>query len=545
MMADVLDQARGAYERRSWDDAYRGLAQADERAPLAPEDLDLLATAAYLTGRVDAAAEDWERTHRAFVESGEVPRAVRCAFWLGMTLVQRGEQARGGGWLARGASLLDQAELDCVEQGYLRLPAGLQALGAGDPEAALAEFDQIARIADRFEDPDLQALGRLGRGQALVTAGDTAGGALMLDEAMLAVVSGDVSPMAAGTVYCAVILACQAIFDLRRAAEWTEALTRWCAGQPGLQPYRGQCLVHRSQIMQLQGDWNEALDEVRRACEHLSDPPGDPVLGMALYQQAELLRVRGEFKRAEEGYRRADSCGHPAQPGLALLRLAQGRVDDAMASMRRVMAETAGAVERARVLAAFVEVALAAGDVEAARTATEELATLAGSFDTPYLRAVVDYARGSVLLLAERNALAAAAVLRRSRASWQELDAPFEVARTRLRMAQACTQLGDHDTARMERDAAREVFERLGATPALAETDELTVDETPGSAVELTPRESEVLRLLATGATNKQIADALGISDKTVARHVANVFTKLAVSTRSAATAFAYRHDLV
>jgi len=312
----------------------------------------------------------------------------------------------------------------------------------------------------------------------------------------------------------------------------------------GLKPYRGQCLVHRSEIMQLRGEWADAMDEVRQAREHLSDPPGDPVLGMALYQQGELLRLRGEFARAETCYREASGCGHTMQPGLALLRLAQGRLDDAAAAIGRTLTEAEGVVERSRVLAACVEVKLAAGDVEAARAAVDELDEIAAAFDSPYLRAVVGYAHGCVLL-ADGDASGANVALRRARVAWHELDAPFEAARVRLQMARACSQQGDHDTAEMELDAARRVFEQLGAAQALEQVRELMGRAAAPSTGGLTPREVEVLRLVATGATNREIADSLVISDKTVARHVSNMFTKLGLYSRAAATAYAYEHDLV
>ena len=544
MTDDALVRAREAYEGKAWGDAYRRLADADERDSLGAEELDLLGTAAYLTGRVKAAVAAWERAHRAFAERGALARAVRCAFWLGLTLVMRGEQARGGGWLGRAQRLAEESSLDCAEQGYLRIPAALQALDRGDHAEAHTAFDEVIAIADRFGDPDLMALGKLGRGQALVTEGEARHGTEMLDEAMIAVPAGEVSGTPAGIIYCAVIIACRTIFDLRRAQEWTAALSRWCAAQQDLAPYRGQCLVHRSEIMQLHGEWAEAMDEVRRTCEHLDGLPGDPAIGMAFYQQAELLRLRGEFGRAEEAYRHASRSGHPIQPGLALLRLAQGRVEDARAAIRRVAEEAQGAVERAPVLAAHVEIALAAGDFEAARTATGQLGTIAADFDSPYLRAVVEYARGSVLL-ADGDAAAACTALHRAWVSWQELQAPYEAARVRLQRARACRQLNDHDTAGMELDAARWVFEQLGAAPALEEVRELAGIPARRGAGDLTPREVEVLRLLATGATNREIADTLVISDKTVARHVANMFTKLNVSTRTAATAYAYEHDLL
>ncbi|BBZ62984.1 LuxR family transcriptional regulator [Mycolicibacterium monacense] len=544
MVRDARAEASTAYERHGWEDAYNLLSSADAQDSLAAEDLNRLATAAHLTGRFDAAGEAWERAYRAYVEHGHVAEAVRCSFWHALTLMLRGEHARGSGWLVRAQGLLEEAGLDSVERGYLRIPVALQALGGGDPSAAYTEFDAIAAVARRFGDPDLRALGQLGRGQALVARGEAARGTAIFDEAMLAVTTGEVSAIAAGIVYCAVIISCQQVFDVRRAAEWTATMSRWCAEQQGLKAFRGQCLVHRSEIMQLQGEWSDAMEEVRRACDALSDVPGDPVLGMAHYQQAELLRLRGELDRAELAYREASGWGHPVQPGLALLRLAQGRVDDALAAIRRAMAAAEGPVERSRVLAAYAEIALAAGDVEAARSAAEQLETIAADFESPYLRAVGEYARGSVLL-AGGDPAAACTVLRRSWAAWQELDAPYEAARVRLRMAQACRRMNDDDTAAMELDAARRVFEQLGAAPALAQVAEVSTNAPAGAPSGLTARELEVLRLLATGATNREIAHTLVISEKTVARHLGNIFNKLDVSSRTAATAYAYQHDLV
>lgn len=541
---DPLKRGREAYEQRAWRDAYEHLSAADQQDSLDANDLDKLARTAYLTGHVDAANDAWERTHHAFLDRGEIAPAVRCAFWLGLTLVQRGEHAHGGGWIGRAAHLLEEVSLDCVEQGYLRVPMALQTLEGGDPEAAYGSFVEITELADRFGDADLRALGRLGQGRSLVTQGQVARGVAMLDEAMVAVTTGEVSPLAVGIIYCTMIIVCRAVFDLRRMQEWTAVLSRWCATQQDLKPYRGQCLVHRSEIMQLRGEWTDAIAEVQQACEHLSDPPGDPVMGMALYQQAELMRLRGEFARAETRYREASGCGHTTQPGLALLRLTQGRLDDAAAAIHRTVTEIEGPVERSRVLSAYVEIKLAAGDVEDARAAADELDEIAATFDSPYLRAVVEYAHGSVLLT-DGDAGAACAALRRAWLAWHELEAPYEAARVRLQMARACSQLGDHDTAEMELDAARRIFEQLGAAPALEQVREFMGRAAPPTIGGLTPREVEVLRLVATGATNREIADTLVISDKTVARHVSNMFTKLDLSSRAAATAYAYEHDLV
>ncbi|WP_034270179.1 LuxR C-terminal-related transcriptional regulator [Haloechinothrix halophila] len=540
---DTVVRGQQAYARRAWRDAYEELAAADAHALLGAEDLNRLGTAAYLIGEDEAAVDGMARAHREFLAHGDSGRAVRCAFWLGVILHHRGRHAEGSGWLSRGQRVLDESGEDCVERGYLLAPAALQALDGGDPETAYAGFGEVLAIADRFADPDLMALSRLSRGHALVLLGEARRGLALLDEAMLAVTMGDISPIAAGIMYCEMIIACRQIFDLRRAQEWTAALSRWCADQQELKPYRGQCLIHRSEIMQLRGEWSDALAEVTDACTHLAELPGEPVLGMALYQQGELLRLRGAFGRAEQAYRKSSEWGHPVHPGLALLRLAQGRLDDAVAAIRRVTDEAEGdRVKRSRVLAAFVEIMLAAGDTGAARTAAADLDTLALDFDAPYLRAVAASARGAVLL-AEGDASAACDALRRAWTTWLQLDAPYEAARVRLLMSQACERMADHDTAAMERDAARRVFEQLGAVPALAEVAKLsrTSHDEPGG---LTARELDVLRLVATGVTNREIADALVISEKTVARHMNNIFTKLGVSSRAAATAYAYEHGL-
>lgn len=541
---EALALGRESYARRAWRDAYDELSAADELSSLEAVDVDRLGVAAYLIGRDEAAVAGLERAHHAFLDDGEVGRATRCAFWIGLILLLRGRHAEGGGWLGRAQHLLEEDAQTRVEQGYLLVPVALQAL-EGDPGAAYELFGEIAVAADRFGDADLVALSRLGRGQALVATGDVARGVAMLDEAMVAVTTGDVSPIAAGIVYCALIIACRQVFDLRRAQEWTVALSRWCATQQDLKPYRGQCLVHRSEIMQLRGEWAEAMDEVRQACAHLAESPGDPVLGMAHYQLGELLRLRGEFRRAEQAYRQAGELGHPVQPGLALLRLAQGRIDDATAAVRRVVQEAGDdRVQRCWVLAAFVEVVLAAGDVDSARAATEELSDLGAGFDAPYLRAVAESARGA-LLLAEGDARAACATLRGAWTIWHDLDAPYEAARVRVLMSEACRRLADHDTANMELDAARRVFEDLGAAPALAQIAERSGRTRSTRAGVLTPREVEVLRLVATGVTNREVADRLVISERTVDRHVSNIFTKLDVASRAAATAYAYRHGLV
>jgi DNA-binding NarL/FixJ family response regulator len=542
-MSGAIDRGRGSFGLHAWADAYAALSAADRAESLDLDDLERLAVAAYLAGKDSDSAEAWERAHHQAVRAGDPARAARCAFWLGMGLMMRGEMARGGGWLARAQSLIDERHLDCAERGYLLVPVGLHAMGGGDAATAHATFGQVVKIGERFAEPDLTTFGRLGCGQALIALGECAEGATFLDQAMVAVTAGEVSPVVAGITYCATILACQDIFDFRRAQEWTSALSDWCGSQPGLVPYRGQCLVHRAEIRQLHGEWPEAMDEARLAGERLV---GHPAAGAAAYQQGELHRLQGDFPAAEEAYRAASQWGREPQPGLALLRLGQGQLEAATGAIRRVIADAQDRVSRSKLLAAFVEIMLAAGDVASARAGADELAGIAAAVDAPYLSAVSAQATGAVLL-AEGDARAACEVLRRAAPAWLEMDAPYQTARVRVLIGLGCRALGDEDTAAMELDGARATFRRLGAAPDLARAQALSRTMAPPAAAPggLTPRELQVLRLVATGTTNRSIAAELFLSEKTVARHVANIFLKLGLSSRAAATAYAYEHGLV
>jgi DNA-binding CsgD family transcriptional regulator len=542
-MADGIDRGRDAFDRQAWGRAYEHLSAAAYDEPLEVEDLERLASAAYLIGHSEESSDIWTRAHQECARLGDVARAARCAFWLAFALLNSGELAKGGGWVDRAQRLLDDRKLDCVEQGYLRYAAGFRSVCSGDVDAAHASFSQAAAMGELFREPELTTLARIGEGRCLIYMGEIEKGVALLDEAMVGVGAREVSAIAIGDAYCTVIEACQELFDVRRAHEWTAALSRWCDAQPELVLYRGQCLIHRAEIMQLRGAWSDALDEAQRACDRLADPRGQRVLGSAFYLRGELHRLRGELADAEHAYRLANESGRDPQPGLALLRLAQGRVDDADSAVRRVLSEAEDPMNRARVLGPYVEIVVAVGDIEAARTAADELAAIAGELGQPFLDALSSHVNGAVLL-SENNPRDALVSLRRAWTGWRELEAPHEAARARVLIALACRALGDDDSAEMELDAAGSVFAELRATPDVVRTGSLSRVAVAGIPGGLTAREVEVLALVTKGQTNREIAEDLVISEKTVASHLSHIFTKLGLSSRAAATAYAYEHGL-
>ena len=538
--AGSLERGRAAIERREWRTAYDELTAADQEAALGLDDIERLAQAAYLIGVADVSLQ--VRAHHVAVAADEPTRAARIAFWIGLGFMDRGDLAQASGWLARARRTLEGVP-PTVEHGYLLLPDALQALESGDLAAAGDAFESMADIARRFGDQDLLAMARLGLGQTLVRRSEIAQGLASLDEAMVAVTADEVSPMVVGIIYCSVIQTCHDLFDVRRAQEWTDALTRWCATQPDLVPYRGQCLLHRAELLQLDGAWADAELEAKRAHEWLSRPPPDPAAGSAVYQEAELHRLRGDHQRATDAFRRAGLLGHPQEPGSALSRLAQDDVTGALTAIRHALDPANDPITRPRLLDAFVEIALAAGDRAGAAAASVELSGIARSASVPMLDAIADRAEGAVHL-ADGQAADALPSLRRAFRQWQAVHAPYEAARTRVLLGLAYRSLDDHAAATMEFDAAREAFTDLGARPDLARLDRLTSIAQPTEGG-LTSRELEIVRLVATGRTNRAIATDLGISEKTVARHLSNIFAKLDVTTRSAATAYAYEHGLV
>lgn len=539
---DRRERARDASPPRMWGEAFAELSTARREGPLAVEDLERLAVAAYMVGKDDECEAAWMDAHREWLRRGERERAARCAFWHALGLFFRGDLAPAMGWVARGRRTLGDGRDDCVEQAWLLMLTALPVIFQGDAEGAYPAFLEAGEIAERFGDSDATMFARLGRGQSLILQGRVTEGMALLDEVMVAVTTDEVSPVVAGIAYCQVIALCQAVFDLRRAREWTEELSRWVDSQPDLVPYRGNCLVHRCEIFQLQGAWQDALDAAQRACEWLAGPPAWDTLGSAYYQLAEIQRLRGEFAPAEESYRKASLAGRDPEPGLSLLRVAQGRIDLALPAIRRVTEEAQDPIDRSRLLPAYVEIMLEADDLVAARAAADELASIAADLDPPYLHALAAHASGAVLL-SEGDPRAALAKLRNAQNSWRDLEAPYQAAHVRMLIGIACRDLGDGASAELEFEAARGMFQELGAARDLERVDQLV--GSPRAAGALSPRENEVLTLVAAGKSNRAIAGELFISEKTVARHVSNIFTKLRLSSRAAATAYAYKHGLV
>jgi DNA-binding NarL/FixJ family response regulator len=515
---------------------------ADRTGHLTAQDLELAAVSAYLIGHEADFQRYYERAHHDYLRDAEQRRAARCGFWLGLLLLLRGETAQANGWIARAQRLIEGQ--DCVEHGYLLLPAAELHLGQHESSAALAIATSAAEVGERFRDPDLTTCARHQQGRALIQHGAVARGLKLLDETMIAVSGGELSPMMTGLMYCSVIDACQQVFALGRAREWTSVMDRWCAQQPELVAFRGICLIHRAAVLQFRGAWEEAMNEARSAHGRFVEVEARMLPAVARYREGEIHRLRGEIDTAEEAYRYASRLGLEPQPGLALLRLAQGRVDAADAAIRRVLRAAADPLDRARLLPAYVEITLASRAIPDARLASSELQEIAHAFPSDVLQAMAAQAHGAVEL-ADGHTQSALSLLRHAFELWQQIEAPYETARVRLLIALACRELGDIDSASLEFDAARALFQQLGATPDVAHLDTLRRVEAQTHRIILTPREAQVLRQIAAGKTNKEIAAALAVSERTVDRHVSNILTKLGVPSRAAATASALQQKLL
>jgi DNA-binding CsgD family transcriptional regulator len=537
-----LDDARAALARHDWlaaydsarDDAVAGDARVDAAW------LDVRADAAWWLGRMDDCIASREAAYAIYESSGDERRAGQCAVWLYEHYVFRAQPAIAGAWLRRARQRLDD-ERACVEYGNLVVREVEVMHGRGELEEAIVHANGAFQLALQLRSADLQAEAQQALGRVLIDRGSARDGLEQLDEAMLLAVEGRLSPYSTGKVYCSLISACEQVGDYRRAAEWTEATSRWTEGHPHTVFFPGVCRVHHAWALQSRGDWTRAEQEVTRACAELREM--SPVHASAGYVElGELRRRFGDLAGAESAFREAEALSGRPQPGLALVRLAQGQRAAASAIITQALdAEPWNRLARARLLPARVQIAVACGEFDAANEAVTELAAIAADFESPALLAEAASAQGRVAL-ATGDASAACGVLRRALERWQELDVPYEVATARLLLSQACRVAGDEDGAAASLAAAQAIFDHLGALLDMRFIDDLR--RPPALPDGLTNREAEVLRLVASGRSNKDIATALSLSERTVARHLSNIFTKTGVTSRSAATAYAFEHGL-
>ena len=524
----TLAEAEELRRRRDWPAAYDAYAAVPERTP---EVVEGLAESAWWLGRMDEAIRGYTEAHRLHLDASDLEAAARAAVLLSIHTRLVGDAAQSAGWVGRAQRVLEELP-ECAAHGY-PLYLATAALTGTDLEAAEASARRMQDLGRRHDDPTLVALGVYYEGRVRIKQARVAEGLALLDEAMLAALSDELGPLWTGAIYCGLMDACNELRDLKRASEWTEATRRWSDPLPLASLYPGICRVHRAQVLQSRGAWAEAEQEALGACE---DMAGVDVFAVAdaYYEVGEVRRLRGDLAGAEQAYHQAHDHGRDPQPGIALLRLAQGRVPEALASIAAALAPGTGSrLERAPRHAAQVDIALAAGELDLAEASALEVAQTAEAFDSAGLRADAHRCGGAVMLARGRT-MEALGALRMALNEWKQLDVPYEVARTRLLLAQAYAACGDTDAAGREDAAAQLCFDTLGVVVARS-----------GAPAGLTDREVEVIRLLASGKSNKEIADQLFLSPKTVARHLSNIFTKTGAGSRAAATAYAYDHGLM
>ncbi|MCV0397246.1 MAG: LuxR C-terminal-related transcriptional regulator [Rhizobiaceae bacterium] len=541
-LLEAIQAARTAYSQHAWADATELFLIADAESELDVDDLEALVWAAGISARDRVMLDGLERLYGHYAASENHVECARTAFWCGLRNMMMGEVGLGSGWLQRASKHAEQTAPDCVQRGYLLLPQVYMHRGKGDYEAAIDLADKAIAIGENGEDPDLIAMAGSLKGGILFRLGRIDEGYIPIDEAMLLASSQRLSPVVCGVVYCEIVASCCRVLEMVRAREWTAILTDWCRRNPQAKAFNGVCQVHRAEVLQLEGNWSEAFAEAERAGDGLTGTTEHTAMANAAYRRGEILRLRGAFDKSDAEYRRAAEIGIDPQPGLALLRLAQGRRDEAIAGIRRAL-ETAGDMPRkTALLPAGIEMFIACGDLDEAERLCGEMSDIAERFGTEILARVADQGRAS-LALAHGQFGDAVPALTRARRYWSEFGAPYLVARLRVDIARACAELGDAESAEREFDAAEHIFEELGAAPDLARILEMRAGSK--AAGRLTARERQVLSLVADGGTNREIADELDVSPKTVNRHIENIFGKLGVSSRAAAVAKGLQSGLI
>ena len=535
----IRDAANSA-QPDAWAETY-GRLSARNVADLTPEDLEALADSAWLTCHLQESFAARQQAYAGYLESHDDRSAARASWRLFWDHLYNGDKVVALGWFRRARRHVANLP-EGAEHGYVALADSELALNRGSAGEAEAHAIRAVEIGERHNTQSIVAFGLTLQGRALIAQGRFEQGCASMDEAMTLVLGGRLDTFFTGAVYCTVIAECRDVADMRRAADWTDAAREWCASLPVVTPFHGICRIHRGEVLGLRGAWEEAEGEIRMASEELAAFKPRSAAN-ALYALGEIQRRRGDLDGAEHSFLRAHELGRDPQPGLALVRLAQGRAGIATAALRTAIAAgSATRIRRAELLAAEVEAALAAGDRTLAGTAAEDLSSIAEALDRPAVNAIAAQARGAVQLAAS-DAAGAMAELRAAAAMWNDMGLPYEEAEARLLVGAAAKTLGDEEGARLEIQTARAAFQRLGARVQARRAADAMTSRSHRPAG-LTAREAEVLHLVAAGKSNRQIGLALDISEYTVARHVQNIFVKLGVSSRAAATAVAVANQL-
>lgn len=535
-----LGTAREHHHASRWVRACEEYAAADRATPLAVDDLEAWAESAQVVGRIDEALAVLTRCFELRAEAGEIHAATRATYWLWSAhIFARGEFATAAGWVEQARSLAE--ERGSGEYGWLLIPRAYGCIGKGDYATAEGLLHRATELGLGRGDVDLITIATTMRGRASLKLGSLESGLALLDQAMVRILTRATSPRTTSVMYCAAIGSCYEVQEIARATEWSVALDHWLGTLPQLGgAYFGNCRIYRALLMRLRGEWSRAEAELEQTCRDLA-VDGRLVVGHAWYELGELRRLQG-LPGVEEAFEQATAFGHAAQPGLSLYRLGQGDAQAAAAGLRRVLAERELAGDRLALLPAAVEIALSAGRIDEAKDIITELENTAQTYPTTAMRAILEAARGAVALREDRPADALAR-LREAAHRWRELDAPYETAQVGARIAEGCRALGDEEGALMELRAALATFERLGARPDASRVRGLLSSQNTQLAV-LSPRETDVLRLIATGETNAEIAAQLFLSERTVHRHVSNILIKLDVRSRTSAATYAVRHGL-
>ena len=537
-LGEQLELGRSAAQRGDWGMAYEVLSNLRREKGLDVEDLYRLGDAAWWLGLIRETLSICEECHERFLAEGNVGRAGGIAIELAFSWFLRGQPTIGSGWLSRGRALLDGQPLR-LEHGLLLWIEAGERRAAGDVDGATRAAHELKRMATDLDEPVLGCLGLMLEGTLAIRAGDVERGFGLVDEAMLPVLAGRVEPAMAGNLYCQLISVCTDLADMARARRWTDATQRWCDTFSSAVMFTGICRVHRTQLLRLQGSWESALGEAAAAARELAELNVEAA-AEAHYEIGQTHRMRGNLADAQAEYEIAAALGRVPEPGFSLLLLAAGRLDDAGSSIRRSLAEQDDPFRRARLLAAQAEIACARSDHETAEVATAELERIAERYASPGFRAWAATSRAAVLL---RSADPGNAVtpLRAALAAYREMGASYDAAAARAMLGEALRATGDVASAEAETAAAQASFLAMGAAPPadwVVALSDPAAESPPGG---LTTRETEVVRAVAEGLSNRDVAARLVISEKTVARHLANVFAKLGVSSRTAAAAWVHQ----